>query len=78
MHDLKRLEAGIVIFDSVLQQDVLVIAPVLAVLADNPRHSELLNHLGGGSNLYCRMCMVRYNGNIIVLSFIFTVCLPLR
>ncbi len=37
-----------------------MIAPVLGVLADNPRHSQLLihsqllNHLGGSANLYCR------------------------
>ncbi len=57
--DLTKLEKGVVMYDYELAKEVFVIAPVLGVLADNPRHSQLLNHLGGGSaNLYCRMCMV--------------------
>ena len=39
--DLKKLEDGIVMYDSTLKQNVLVFAPVIATLADNPRHSEL-------------------------------------
>ena len=61
VEDLKQLEAGVIMFDSALQKDALIIAPILAVLADNPRHSELLNHLGSSANLYCRLCMVRYS-----------------
>ena len=30
--------------DAYLQKDVLLVAPVLAVLADNPRHSEVTMH----------------------------------
>ena len=39
--DLRRLEEGVVMFDSLEGRDVLVIAPVIAILADNPRHSEV-------------------------------------
>ncbi len=56
--DLKKLEEGIIMFDASMKKDVLVVAPVMAVLADNPRHSEVINHLGGSANLFCRMCMV--------------------
>ena len=40
--DLKRVEEGIPMFDAYLQQEVLVVAPVTALLCDKPRHSELL------------------------------------
>ncbi len=43
--DLRRLEEGVVMFDSLEGRDFLVIAPVIAVLADNPRHSEVLNQM---------------------------------
>ncbi len=56
--DLLRLEQGVRMYDAHLQQEVMVVAPILAVLADNPRHSELLNHAGGNANMYCRMCLV--------------------
>ena len=56
--DLKRLKEGIPMFDAYLQQEVLVVAPVMAFLCDNPRHSELLGHAGGRARKYCRMCMV--------------------
>ena len=37
---------------------MIVVAPVLCILSDNPRASELLNHQGGAANLYCRICQV--------------------
>lgn len=49
---------GIEAYDASLQQEVLVVSPLMCILADNPRASELLNHLGGSSRRYCRMCMV--------------------
>lgn len=58
--ELQRLEDGMVVFDAHLQKEVLLITPVLAVLGDNPRHSELLNHAGSSSNKYYRMCMVKW------------------
>ena len=56
--ELLKLESGVVLYDAMLQQEVVVLAPVLAVLSDNPRHSELLNHRGGRARKFCRMCMV--------------------
>ena len=65
VEDLLRLEKGIVAYDAYMQKDVIVIAPVLAILADNSRHSELLNHAGPSANKYCRMCMVSFFSIII-------------
>lgn len=45
--DLNLLEQGIEAYDSLTEEIVLVVAPLLCVIADNPRASELLNHLGG-------------------------------
>lgn len=56
--ELMMLEQGVPVFDAYLQKEVLLVAPVLAFLCDNPRHSELLSHLGGNAKKYCRMCMV--------------------
>lgn len=57
--ELASLEkVGIVAYDVELQQKVVVLAPLMCILADNPRACELLNHLGGSSRRYCRMCMV--------------------
>lgn len=58
--DLKRLEEGISANDAYLQKEVLLVAPVMAFLCDNPRHSELINHAGRCAKKYCRMCMVCY------------------
>ena len=49
---------GIEAFDAHLKEDMIVIAPLLCIVADNPRASEVLNHLGGSARRYCRMCMV--------------------
>lgn len=57
--DLIDLESnGIAAYDACLDCEVLLVAPVICVLADNPRHSEVMNHLGSSANKYCRMCMV--------------------
>lgn len=52
------LEEGIEAYDALTQQTVVILAPLLCILADNPRASELLNHLGGSARRFCRMCMV--------------------
>ena len=44
--DLKRLEESIPAYDAYLKK-VLLVAPVMAFLRDNPRHSELINHARG-------------------------------
>lgn len=49
---------GIEAYDAMLDQQVIVLSPLMCILADNPRALELLNHLGGSARRYCRMCMV--------------------
>ena len=57
--DLSRLEThGIIVYDAHLKRDVLVVAPVLCALCDNPRAAELLNHQGSTTRKFCRMCLV--------------------
>ena len=51
------LEKGVIMYDSFLQDDILVVAPVLCIICDNPRASGITNNLGPGSRLFCRMCM---------------------
>lgn len=57
--ELIELEStGIEAYDSLLSQPVIVLSPLMCILADNPRASELTNHLGASAKRYCRMCMV--------------------
>ena len=49
---------GIEVYDAYLNEQVLVIAPLLCIICDNPQASKLVNHLGGSANKYCRFCMV--------------------
>lgn len=61
VQDLLDLELhGITAYDAHLQEEVLVVAPVMCVLSDNPRHAEIMNHSGPSANLFCRICMVSY------------------
>ncbi|KAG1450041.1 hypothetical protein G6F56_008465 [Rhizopus delemar] len=39
--DLECLEKGLTMFDATLKEDVFVIAPLLFIEADNPRHAEI-------------------------------------
>ena len=57
VQELNLLEKGVIMYDSFLQDGILVVAPVLCIICDNPR-SEIANNLGPGSRLFCRMCMV--------------------
>ena len=56
--DLLKLEEGVAMYDSKMAQNVLVVAPVLCILADNVRASELTNHSGCTANKFCRICQV--------------------
>lgn len=57
--DLLLLEQrGIIAYDALLQKQVRVIAPIIVFTGDNPRASEILNHLGSSANKFCRMCLV--------------------
>lgn len=49
---------GVEAYDAHLGEQVCVIAPLIAIICDNPRASELLNHMGSTANKYCRFCMV--------------------
>lgn len=70
VRDLIRLEEGsLEIFDSYLGKKVYVVAPVMIIQSDNPRASELLNHQGGSTNLYRRMCNVSHCYNLQVCSY---------
>ena len=58
VEELAMLEEGIEVYDAFHQQNVLVVAPLMCIIADNPMASQLLNHLTGGVYKYCRFCMV--------------------
>ena len=49
---------GILLYDAFLRKEVLAFCPVLCLICDNPRASEIVNHMGPGSRMFCRMCMV--------------------
>lgn len=57
--DLLVLEKeGRIMYDTFYEENVLVVAPVLCCIADNPRASDLANHAGTSARKFCRMCMV--------------------
>ena len=59
--DLLLLEQrGIKAFDAHLQKQVRVFAPVLIFIGDNPRASEILNHMGSTAKKFCRICLVSF------------------
>ena len=58
VEELLLLQEGIEMYDACLQRNVLVLAAVLAFMGDNPRTSEILGHLLGSLNKFCRQCMV--------------------
>ena len=64
VEDLQKLEAnGIVAYDAFLKEPVLLIAPVICMIGDNPRQSEIMNHAGTNAKMFCRMCMVSFIAN---------------
>ena len=40
------------------QEKVLVVAPLMVIICDNPHASELVNYLGSAANKFCRICEV--------------------
>ena len=38
-------QSGIEVYDVYLKDKVIVVAPIMCIIADNPRASELLNHM---------------------------------
>ena len=71
--ELLHLETlGIDLFDTHLNQEIHVIAPLLLCICDNPRASELLNHRGSTARKPCRMCLV--SPYVITYAQLVTVC----
>ena len=69
--DLVQLETvGMTTYDAHMHQQVLVVAPILLSMHNNPRASEILNHLGSAANLYCRVCMVSINMQVKLQSIL--------
>ena len=58
VHELQSLEEGILMFDALFNTNVIVIAPVICFLCDNPHAAEICNHLGSSTHMFCRICMV--------------------
>lgn len=58
VESLLRLKEGVNMYDALLQQTVVVVAPVLFVMADNPTSSDLCSHQGHSTRKYCRICLV--------------------
>ena len=57
--ELQMLESeGVEIYDAKSSERVLVVASLMIVNCDNPRASELVNHLGSSANKFCRICEV--------------------
>ena len=67
LHDLETY--GVEVYDDYHKTNSVVLSPVLCFLSDNPRASEICNHLGSSANKFCRMCLVSMlhndNGYII-------------
>ncbi|KAL5496712.1 hypothetical protein EMCRGX_G013056 [Ephydatia muelleri] len=58
VQELNLLEhEGIIAYDASLQCKVIVVAPVLSFICDNPRGAELCSHLGATTSKYCRICL---------------------
>lgn len=59
VEELKGLvEDGMITYDAFLQEEVLIVAPVVCVVSGNPHASEITNNLKPSARLPCRMCMV--------------------
>ena len=72
VEDLLKLEDGMYMHDASMEEQVLVFTPVLSILCDNPRASELLNHLGSSAKKFCRLCLV----NFLIVQYI--VCIIIQ
>ena len=63
VEELLLLESeGIETYDAFSDCQVLIVAPLICVICDNPRAKELCIQLSSSTRKYCRICMVRtYN-----------------
>ncbi|KAA1469056.1 hypothetical protein DENSPDRAFT_756058, partial [Dentipellis sp. KUC8613] len=58
--DIKETQTnGVAAWDCVLNEEVLCIPWILALLGDNPMQSELSSHIGLTGKFFCRVCHVR-------------------
>lgn len=59
VEELRSLEMeGVETFDAYHGEKVLVVAPIICFVCDNPRASEVVNHIGPASKMFCRICIV--------------------
>ena len=70
-------ENGIEAYDVMLKQMVIVVCPVMCIIADNPRATELLNHLGGSARQYYHK-LHRYSNRKSNSNTVFSVNVPFR
>ncbi|KAL0075197.1 hypothetical protein F4703DRAFT_1798688 [Phycomyces blakesleeanus] len=56
--DLVTLEKGIQMYSEDLGKHVLVVAPLLLFIGDNPCQSQLAMHKGTASRRFCRKCLI--------------------
>eukprot|EP00731_Ephydatia_muelleri_P004501 Em0002g677a len=54
-------------FDASHQETVLVVAPLMCIVCDNPRASVLLNHLGSAALKHCPRCMTTRQKNPVTV-----------
>ncbi|KAL0075607.1 hypothetical protein F4703DRAFT_1965870 [Phycomyces blakesleeanus] len=57
VNDLVVLEKGVEMYSEDLGKYVLVVAPLLLFMGDNPRQSQLAMHKGTSSKCLCRRCI---------------------
>ena len=66
---------GKVAFDALYQEEVLVVAPLMCIVCDNPRASQLVNHLGSTALMHCRICTVSLKDVMhFILCIVFSMC----
>ncbi|KAL0081014.1 hypothetical protein J3Q64DRAFT_1758499 [Phycomyces blakesleeanus] len=56
--DLVRLEKGIEIYPEDHGEVVLIVAPLLLFMGDNPRQSQLAMHKGTSAKKFCQKCLI--------------------
>ncbi|KAI0265464.1 hypothetical protein BC834DRAFT_989217, partial [Gloeopeniophorella convolvens] len=54
----KILQDGLIAWDCVFREEVMLVAWVLAAMGDNPMQSEFASHIGLRGRHFCRICMI--------------------
>ena len=55
---LKILEDGIIVYDAYLCCKVIVVAPIICILCENPMGAMICSHLGANTHLFYQICTV--------------------